>query len=131
MYVQVLQQIARELSDDAQNLCRLACTCKVFRAIADSDLAWEPLCSTDRVEYGILVNRKHSRRTQEQLQNHGGSDPSRTSSCNPSAKQIYAAWYGARPGPGGHGLRHAAAAGNRTRYNNRIDEDCVSVFTCG
>lgn len=106
---QVLQQIVRELSTEAQSLCRLSCTCKILLKIADGDVAWERLCCIDRVEYGAIFHSKHHNRVQERLQHQGGESHriSEHSAGNRSlsAKQLYAAWYVARAGPGGAMLR--------------------------
>lgn len=94
--------------------------------IAEDDVVWESLCIAQRVEYG-LVNGM--RRKKKGLQHHD-DDPrfsrlprlpcslfftwSVVSLCarsrsgvsgNLSAKQLYAAWYGAHAGPGGSVLR--------------------------
>eukprot|EP01046_Picozoa_sp_COSAG06_P003075 COSAG06_NODE_115_length_23358_cov_31.775227_14_plen_301_part_00 len=104
---EVLQRIARGLGD-AQVLCRLACTCRVFRAIAADETAWAELCERHRVDYYQQLNPKLRKRIQRLQQT---PDDSVSSTRASTAKEAYCAW--ARPrasAPGAAIMRGAFGA---------------------
>ena len=50
-----------------RELCRLACTCRLFKRLAEDESAWSHLCEVHGVFHSELLNLKHSKRVSKRV----------------------------------------------------------------